>query len=191
MRRKTSRAGELGAERLIERDAVKGAHQRAYELGDEDAVARMPSIARRQELDVGASDRADKLGHALGGGRRAAGIDDDDHLRLDQLSRGKDGTQGRVLPRQAVIRRDDAMERAQRVRRLNHVSFGERRVTNQVWRPVCRAAVGVDHDRAQAGEIAREALVHRADDVDDRRSVVQCRQSDQDVHLADGDQLPE
>ena len=83
------------------------------------------------------------------------------------------------------------MERAQRVRRLDHIRFGERRVTNQVWRPVRRAAVGVDHHRAQAREVAREALVHRANDVDDGRGVVQCRQPDQDVHLADGDQLPE
>ena len=167
VRCKTSRASELGAERLVEADAVKGAHQRTYELRDENAVARMPSITRCQELDVSAGDWADKLGYALDGGCGAAGIDDDDHLRLDQLSCGKDGTQGRVLSRQAVIRRDDAMERAQRVRRLNHIRFGERRVTNQVWRPVCRAAVGVDQDRAQAGEIAVEASMNGANDVDD------------------------
>ena len=83
------------------------------------------------------------------------------------------------------------MERAQRVRRLNHIGFGERRVTNQVRRPVCRAAVGVDQDRAQAGEIAREAAMNGANNVDDGCGVVQCRQADQNVHLADGDQLPE
>ena len=152
----------------------------------------MAAIARREELDVGARDRPDQLGHALGAGRRTAGIDRRrPTFACVSSAGGKDGAQRRVLSRQAVIRRDDAMERAQRVRRLDHVRLGERRVTNQLRRAVRRAAVGIDHHRAQAGKVAREAHVHRADDVDDRRGVVQRRQADQDVHLADGDQLPE
>jgi hypothetical protein len=97
MRRKTSGAGELGAERLVKRDAVQGAHQRTYELRDEHAIARMPSIARRQKLRVSAGNRMDQLGHAIDGGSWPAGIDDDDHLRLDQVCDGKHGSQGRVL----------------------------------------------------------------------------------------------
>ena len=58
VRRETSRARELGAERLVERDAVERAHERAYELRDEHAVAGMAPIARRQELHLGARDRA-------------------------------------------------------------------------------------------------------------------------------------
>ena len=56
VRRKTARARELGAERLIECDAVERAHERAHELSDKDAVARMASIARREEIRVGAAD---------------------------------------------------------------------------------------------------------------------------------------
>ena len=127
----------------------------------------------------------------VGARGRAVRIDDDQHFGLGQLRRREDRAERRELARQAVVWRDDAMERPQRMRRLHHVGFGERRGANQLRRAVGRAAVGVDHDRAQARKIAREAQVNRANDVDDRRGIVERRQPDQDVDLADRHQLPE
>jgi uncharacterized cupin superfamily protein len=77
------------------------------------------------------------------------------------------------------------------MRRLDAVGFGERRRANQIGRAVGRSTVGVDHDGAQAGEVACERHVHGADDVDDGGGVVQRREADENVHLSDGDQLPE
>ena len=53
--REASGARELGAERLVESDAVQRAHQRAHQLGDQHAIAGMPAIARCEELDLGAA----------------------------------------------------------------------------------------------------------------------------------------
>ena len=83
------------------------------------------------------------------------------------------------------------MQCSERVRRLHAVRFGERRAANQVRRAIGRSAVGVDHDRAQPGEVPREGLVHGADDVDDRGGVVERREADEDIDLADGNQLLE
>ena len=52
--REASGARELGAERLVEGDAVQGAHQRAHQLGDQHAVAGISLMARRKEFHVGA-----------------------------------------------------------------------------------------------------------------------------------------
>ena len=96
-----------------------------------------------------------------------------------------------MLAWQPVIRRQHAVQRSQRVRRLHAIGFGERRAANQVRGAVGRSAVGVDHDRAQSGEVAGERHVHGADDVDDRGGVVERREADEDIDLADGNQLPE
>ena len=189
MRRKSSRTRELGAERFVERHTIERAHERTDELRHERAVARMPPITRRQELDLGAKDRGDELGHARWIGRRAVGVDDDQYFRLRQLGGGKNRAQRRELARQSVIRRDDAMQRPQRVRRLHHVGFDERRGPDQLRGAVGRSAVGVDHYCAQSRKIAREAEMNRAYHVDDRGGVVEGGQADEDVDLADGHQL--
>ena len=191
VRREPAGARELGAERFVERDAVQGAHQRTHELGDEHAIARMPPMTGRQELDLAASDGRDELGHAFGARRRTARVQHDEDAGLRQLHRRKQVAESRVLPGQAVVRRHHAMERPQRVRRLHDVGLRERRRANQLGGSIGRAAVGVDHDGAQAREIARERQVHGADDVDHGRRIVQRRQAHQDVHLAHGHQVPE
>ena len=132
-----------------------------------------------------------ELGHTCGARRRTARIHDDEDLGLRQLGGRKHRAQRRVLSRQAVVRRHDAMKRPQRVRRQHPVGLGERRGTNQLGSSVGRAAIGIDHDGAQAWKIAREAHVHGANDVHNRRGIVQRRQADEDIHLPDGDQLPE
>ena len=139
VRREASRAPELGAERLVETDGVQRTHQRPHELRDEDAVARMTTIPRREELDIRSRDRRNQLGDALRGRGWSARIDDDEHLGLRQLRRSEDRAQCRVLPRQSVIRREDAMQRAQRMRRLHAIGFGERRACESD--PACRRSI--------------------------------------------------
>ena len=184
-------ARELGSERFIEGHAVQCTDERSGQLGDEQPVARMPAIARRQELDVGLRDRRDELRHALRARGGAGRVQHDDGPGLCQLRRGEHGAERRVLAGQAMVRRNDAMQCAQRMRRLHHVGLAECRVPNQVGRPVGRAAVRVDHDGAKAREIAREAHVRGADNRSHRLRVVEGRQSDQDIDLAHGHQLPQ
>jgi hypothetical protein len=83
------------------------------------------------------------------------------------------------------------MERAQWMRRLHAVGIGEPGFTNQIRRAVGGTAVGIDHHRPQSREIAGERDVHGADDVGDRGCVIQRRQSDEYVNLADRNQLAE
>jgi hypothetical protein len=85
-----------------------------------------------------------------------AGVDDGEALGLGELGRSEDGAQRGVLARQAVIRREHAVQRPQRMRRLDAIGLGERRAANQVWRAVRRTAVGVDHHCPQPGEVAGE-----------------------------------
>ena len=47
----------------------------------------------------------------------------DQHFGLGQLGRREHRAERRELAGQAVVRRHDAMERPQRVRRLHHVGF--------------------------------------------------------------------
>jgi hypothetical protein len=151
----------------------------------------MTAIARRQKLHVAARDWRDQLRDALRCRRWAGRVDDDDHFRLCQLRGGKNGPQCRVLSRESVIRREHTVQRPQRMRCLHAVGFGEPRLTNQIGRAVGRSTVGVDHHGAQARKVTRERNMDRADDVLDRRGVVQRRESDEHVDLADSDQLSE
>ena len=148
-------------------------------------------MARREELDLGARDGRDQLGDTSGVVAGPLGSRTTSDFGLRQLDRRKHRAQCCVLSGQAVVGRHDAMKRPQRVRRQHHVGLGERRGTNQLGSSVGRAAIGIDHDRAQARKITREAHVHGANDVHDRRGIVQRRQADEDVHLPDGHQLPE
>jgi hypothetical protein len=77
------------------------------------------------------------------------------------------------------------------MRGLDAVGFRESGAANQVRRAVGRSAVGIDHDGPQAGEVARERLVHGADDVHDGGRVVERREPDENVNLPDGNQLPQ
>ncbi len=133
----------------------------------------------------------DELGHPFRAGRRTEGIDDDDDFGLRQIPGREHRAQGRVFSRQAVVRRHDAMQRPQRVRRQHAVRLRERRGTNQLGRSVRGAAIGIDHDRPQAWKIASEAQMDGAHDVRNRRGIVQGRQADEDVHLPHRDQLSE
>jgi hypothetical protein len=47
------------AEWFVQRDAVQSAHQRPHQLRNQDTVAGMAPIPRRQELDVGTKDWTD------------------------------------------------------------------------------------------------------------------------------------
>jgi hypothetical protein len=189
--RKASGAAELGAERLVESDAVKGADERAHKLSDEHTIAGMPPITRREELDLGARNGRDEIRDAFRTRRRTARIEDDEDFGLRQIDGRKDRAQGRVLSRQAMVRRHHAMERPQGVRRQHEVGLAERCGANQLGCPVGRATVGIDHDGTQPRKIARETHMHGANDVHHRSGVVQRRQPNQDIDLAHGHQLLE
>src|SRR6185436_11694590 len=96
-------AAELRAERFVEPDGIEGPNQWSHELGDEDAVTRMPAIARRQELHIAPRDGSDQLSHALRRRRRPSRIDHEDRFRLRELSGGEDRAQRGVLAGEAVI----------------------------------------------------------------------------------------
>jgi hypothetical protein len=112
VRREPAGAGEFSAEGLVESRRVERTHERADQLCDQDAVARMAAITRRQKLHVRSGNRRDQLGDALGCRRGPRRVDDDEDLRLSELGGGEDRAQRGVLAGQTMIGGEHAMQRA-------------------------------------------------------------------------------
>jgi hypothetical protein len=151
----------------------------------------MPAIPRCQEFHIATCNGRNQLSDSLRRRRWAGRIDHDDRFRLRELGGGEDRSQRGVFTGQAVIRREHAMQRSERMRCLHAIGFGESRFSDQIRRAVGGTAVGIDHHGPQPGKVACERDVHRADDIGDRGRVVQRRKSDEYVNLADRNQLAE
>jgi len=93
------------------------------------------------------------------------------------------------LSRDAVVRRADAVNRAERVRDGQRLGVVSRRISHQVGSAIVGPAVGVDEDGAVARKVAGERLMNRFDDGANRARVVQRGYTDEHVDVADGHQV--
>ena len=96
-----------------------------------------------------------------------------------------------MLSREAVVRRHNAVDCAQGMRREHRVGVAVRGIAYQIGSPVGRAAIGIDQHCSQAGEITGKGHVNGANDIADRLRVVQGGKTDKDIDLSDGDEVPE
>ena len=188
-RRETPRAAELAGEGLREREAVRGAEERPHDLGDEGAVEGMARVGGRDEVGVAGESRTREGHHRLRGHARDLGVEDDDRPRLEQIGGGEDGAQRGGLPGHPVVRRADAVSRAQALGGDEGLPIHDRGVPDDVGRAVRRAPVHVQQRRPLPGELPVEGDVGGPHDRSHAVGMVEGGQPDQDVHLADGHQL--
>src|SRR5258708_24399987 len=89
----------------------------------------------------------------------------------------------------AFILRADAVRRAQSVHIGRNIGVADRGRADQVLGAVIRSAVGVDNDRARPRKILQQPRTHRLHHRPHRLAVVIGGHGDQNVHLANVDQL--
>jgi hypothetical protein len=190
-RREAPGAGELSRERLLETQAVGRAEQRTHELRDERAVERVAGVGRGDEVGLLREHRAQQRRQAVRRHARDLGVEHDQCARLQQVGGGEHGADPARLSRHAVVGDADAVSRAQAERGEHGLALDQGRLAHRLGRPVARAAVDVEQQRALARVCTVEHHVRRAHRGRHGVGVVERRQPDQDVDLADRHQLGE
>ena len=113
VRRELARTTELTGQRLAHAPAVPGANERPKQLRDEQAVHGVAWINRRDEVKLLIANRPDQRGHPF---RRKAGdlgVEHDDGAGAEQVRHREDSAEGVCLAGHPVVRRADAVRRAQ------------------------------------------------------------------------------
>jgi len=190
-RGEAARAAELPGQRLLQGEAVGRAEEGPDDLGDERAVQGVARVDGRDEVGF-AAERGTGEGHdRLRGHARDLGVEHDDGPRLEEIGGGEDGAERGRLSRHPVVGSTDPVARAQALGGDEGLPVDDRGVPDDVGGAVGRAAVDVHEGGALAGELPVEGDVDRAHDGPHAVGVVEGRQPDQDVHLADRHELGE
>ncbi len=116
-------------------------------------------------------------------------VDDDQGLDLERVGDLEDRPQGRALAADAVDLRVGQADPLELVGRADEEDLldvvGRLGLDHDAAGPVGRSGVRVDDDRVQVREVLDEAGLRGADDVTDRRGVLEARDPDHDVGPAE------
>ena len=97
--------------------------------------------------------------------------------------------QGDSAGRAAFILGTDTVQRAQCADIGRNIGIADRSSADQVLRAITRSAIGIDDDRSRPRETLQQPCTHRLYDLSHRLTMVVGGHSDQNVHLANIDQL--
>ena len=187
----SSRAAELAAGGLAHLAAVGAADERPDDLAHERSVEAVARVERHDVVDLLPEGRTHQRRHPFRRRVGDVGLDHRHRLGLQQVGGGEERAQRAGLSRDPVVRGADAVRGSQAMGGGERLRVDDRGVAHDLRRAVRRAAVGMDHHGAIAGELLGKRHVHGLHHPGHRGGVVERRQADQDVHLPDRDELPD
>ncbi len=180
-----AREPELAADGLADALAVQRAGQGKHDAVRDGAVVLVALVEGRGEVEPLVENRAEQQVDPFGGDAAQVRVHDGTGPRAELLGHQKDRAQGAAFAGNAVVGGRQLVDRRDRVGYLHERRFIVRGFEHLLRGAVLRAAVGVDDDTAQTGEVLPEPGVNGADDVLDGRGVVVAGYPDDDVGATD------
>ena len=181
---------EVAADRLADARPVQRAGQRIADVVRDRAVVLVARVHRRHEVVAALEDRSGQKLDPLGHDRAQVGVDHDHGLDLELARHLEQGAHRGALAARALVGDADALElvlRADQDHLLEVVrALGADRDARRVVR---RAAVAVDEDRLELGEVLDHPRGRGAHDVADRLGVAEGWDADHEVGVADAPDL--
>ncbi len=181
--------GEFGGVRLLDPLAVEGASHGINQVADQQPVEFVAAVEGGHEIEFslvdGAQQALDPVGFDGGRFRR----DDRASGGTQKVGGGQDGAQRRAGGRLSGIFRADAVQSAQGVNVGRDLGVIDGGAPDQIRGLIARAAIGVDDYGAFAGEKLQQSSTDGLHDLANRGGIVVGRHTDEDVSLADVNQL--
>ena len=184
-----ARDAEVAADRLADAVAVERPGQRVGDGVGDRAVVLVAGVERGDEVVAALQDGSGQQLDPLGDDGAQVRIDDDQGLDLERVGDLEDGPQGGALATDPVDLRVGQADPLEPVAGPDEEDLldvvGRLGLDDDASGPVGRPGVRVDHDGPKVREVLDEAGLRRADDIADRRSVLEARDPDHDVGPAE------